>query len=160
MRLVPVLLLLGLCACGGNSATQNSAPKPQDAQLVAMWKQAGYLLATQGANLNAAMTSLPANWVYPGATAETVPFTAAVNTVPDLTVAQLTAELGHAPKHNTDPTGVIHCPSNASGASYCAGFAENGAIYVAQSQVYNFGATGWEMQNVILSALGYNTEGR
>jgi hypothetical protein len=126
-----------------------------------MWQRAGTELATKGANLNAALSNQPANWVYPGAAAQGIPFTVSVNTLPDLTVAQLHGENpGVTLRHNTDPTGVIHCPDNAGNARYCAAFTENGQIYVATSELYDFNATGWEMENVILQRLGYDISGR
>lgn len=158
----PLLLLLALlCACGGAPTTQNATARQQDPRLVAMWQQVETTLATQGANLTAALPGLPAQWVYPGAAAEQVPFNVTVNTIPDLTVAQLQQENpGVTLQHNTDPTGVIHCAANAGGARYCAGFTQGSNIFVAASQLYNIGATGWEMENAILAELGYNTSGR
>jgi hypothetical protein len=46
-----------------------------------------------------------------------------VTTLPDLTVAQLQAENpGTTLRHNTDPTGIIHGPSNSEGAKHCASY--------------------------------------
>jgi hypothetical protein len=101
--------------------------------------------------------------VSPDSRATTVqPQCTAVIAVPDLTVVQLQAENpGVALQHNTDPTGVIHCPDGAL-AKYCHSYtaSNNRAAYVSASQVLNFGATGWEFENIILARLGYNTAGR
>ena len=137
-----------------------------DAQLQALWRQAQQQLATQNIALN------PVTVLTQGEALETVspdsrangvqPQCIAVVAVPDLTVAQLQAENpGVALQHNTDPTGVIHCPEGAQ-AKYCCAFtaSNNAGIYVATSQVLNVGATGWEFENIILARLGYNTAGR
>ena len=135
-----------------------------DVQLETLWQQAQQDLATQPIVLN------PVTVEMHGGTLETVPADpraysvkpdcVAVIGVPDMTVAQLQAENpGLATEHNVDPTGVIPAPGNAQ-TKYCVAYTTSGSIYVAASQVLNPGATGWEMQNVILARLGYNTAGR
>lgn len=84
-----------------------------------------------------------------------------VTTLPDLTVAQLQAENpGTTLKHNTDPTGIIHCPSNNERARYCASYLSGTGIYVASSLQYSDNPTGYEMQNIILATLGYDISKR
>lgn len=137
-----------------------------DSQLQALWQQAQQELATQPIPLNPVAAQMQ------GGTLETIapdlrasgvqPQCIAVISVPDLTVAQLQAENpGIALQHKVDPTGVIHCPEGAL-AKYCHSFtaSNNEAAYVSVSMVLNFGATGWEFENIILARLGYNTAGR
>jgi len=131
-----------------------------------MWQQAQQALATQVIPLNP--VTAPIN----GGTVQTIapdsraygvqPQGLAVISVPDLTAAQSQAEHpGVALQHNTDPTGVIHCPEGAQ-AKYCCAFtaSDNSSVSIAASQVLNFNATGWEFENIILARLGYNTAGR
>ncbi len=131
-----------------------------------IWQEAQQDLATQPIALN------PVAVLMNGATPQTIapdtradgvqPKCIAVISVPDLTVAQLQAENPNvALQHNTDPTGIIHCPEGAL-AKYCHSFtaSNNQACYVSASEVLNFGATGWEFENIILARLGYNTAGR
>src|SRR3974377_1340436 len=126
-----------------------------------LWHQAQRELATQPIVLNpvaAQVQGVPLQTIAPDSRANQVqPQCVAVITVPDLTVAQLQAENpGVALQHNTDPTGVIHCPEGAL-ARYCVSFtaSNNQAVYVAQSEALNFGATGWEFETIIVARLGY-----
>jgi hypothetical protein len=175
MRLLQsaVIIALTFCiiACGGSGSppgvTPNaSVPVATDPQLINMWDWAQQYLATNNIVLNAA-----ALVVYPGVSPDTyAPDQRAlttsysgvtVTTLPDLTVAQMQAENpGTALEHNTDPTGVVHCPSNSEGAKYCASYVSGTSIYVAASLEYSNNATGYEMQNVILSKLGYDISKR
>jgi hypothetical protein len=172
------LLFVGaFTACGGSQY----APTPSctasafdnqtnggatNSQLQALWQHARQDLATQTIALN------PVTVQMQGGTLQTIapdtrangvqPNCIAVITVPDLTVAELKAENpGVTLQHNTDPTGIIHCPAGAL-ARYCHSFtaSNNQAAYVSASEVLNFGATGWEFENIILARLGYDTEGR
>ena len=133
-----------------------------DPELVSLWGRDQQYLATNKIVLNAA-----ALVVYPGISPDTHPpdqrvLTTScdgvkVTTLPDLTVAQLQAENpGATLRHNTDPTGIVHCPSNNEGAKYCASYVSGTSIYVAASLEYSDNATGYEMQNIILVKLGYD----
>jgi hypothetical protein len=165
-----IALTLCIIACGGGgnpSVTPNAVvPVVSDSQLVAMWDRAQQYLATNNIVLNAAAMA-----VFPGISPDTHPpdqralttsdAGVTVATLPDLTVAQLQAENpGVTLHHNTDPTGVVHCPSNSEGAKYCASYVSGTSIYVAASLEYSDNATGYEMQNVILSRLGYDISKR
>lgn len=172
-----LLILAAITGCGGSQY----APTPScssssfdnqtnggatNTQLQALWQQAQQDLATQSIALN------PVTVQMQGGTLQTIapdsraggvqPNCIAVITVPDLTVAELQAENpGVALQHNANPTGVIHCPAGAL-AKYCHSFtaSNNQAAYVSASEVLNFGATGWEFENIILARLGYDTAGR
>jgi hypothetical protein len=168
---VAVALIVCVIACGGTGsippASSNAAvPVGSDPQLVTMWDSAQQYVATNNIVLNAA-----AMVVHPGIPPDTLPpdqralttsdVGATVTTLPDLTVAQLQAENpGTTLQHNTDPTGIVHCPSNSEGAKYCASYVSGSAIYVAASLEYSDNATGYEMQNVILAKLGYDISKR
>jgi hypothetical protein len=172
-----LLLVVAFTGCGGSqyAPTPTCAASSFDnqtnggatnSQLQALWQQAQQDLATQpialnpvsvqmqGGNLQTIAPDTRANGVQPNCIA--------VITIPDLTVAQLQAENpGVALQHNTDPTGIIHCPAGAL-SKYCYSFtaSNNQAAYVSSSEVLNFGATGWEFENIILARLGYDTSGR
>lgn len=172
-----LLFVVGFTACGGSQY----APTPScsstsfdnqtnggatSSQLQALWQQAQQDLATQPIALNPVTVQMQGGTlqtIAPDSRANGVqPNCIAVITVPDLTVAQLHAENpGVALQHNTDPTGIIHCPAGAQ-AKYCHSFtaSNNQAAYVSASEVLNFGATGWEFENIILARLGYDTAGR
>jgi len=137
-----------------------------DPQLAAMWERAQQYLATNNIVLNAA-----ALVVFPGISPDTHPpdqralattnAGVTVATIADLTVAQLQAENpGTSLRHNSDPTGIVHCPSNSEGAKYCASYVSGTSIYVAASLEYSDNATGYEMQNIILARLGYDVSKR
>jgi hypothetical protein len=139
-----------------------------DPQLVAMGGRAQQHLATVNIVLNAAVVkttpgTLP-DTVPPDPRALTVGYDGVtVTVVPDLTVAQLKAENpGIALRHKRDPTGVIHCPlpTTPPTTGYCASYLSGDSIYVAKSLEYDDGATGYEMQNIILERLGYDISGR
>lgn len=173
------LLLLIACSsgCGGSqftptpSCTSSSFDNQTnggatDSQLQALWQQAQMELATQPIPLNPVTVQMQGGalvTITPDSRADTVqPECTAVIAIHDLTVAQLQAENpGVALQHNTDPTGIIHCPEGAM-ARYCHSFtaSNNRAVYVSASEVLNFGATGWEFENIILARLGYSTSGR
>ncbi len=153
-------------SCAATSFDNQTNGGATDSQLQALWQQAQQELATQPIALN------PVTVQMQGGTLQTIapdsratgvqPNCIAVITIPDLTVAQLQAENpGVALQHNTDPTGIIHCPAGAL-SKYCHSFtaSNNQAAYVSASEVLNFGATGWEFENIILARLGYNTSGR
>jgi hypothetical protein len=134
-------------------------------QLKELWVGAQTYFATQTIPLNpvtAAAKGAPVTYSTADSRAYQIePNGLSVYAVPDLTVAQLQSENpGVQLHHPTDPTGVVHCPDNASNARYCVSYCEGGAVYVAVSQVLNPDATGWEFQNVILMRLGYNVSGR
>jgi len=167
-----VVLTACLIACGGASS---STPKPSavaavpvagDSQLVTVWNHAEQYLADNNIVLNAAaVVTQPGTTpdIYPpdqralGASSAGV----TVTPVPDLTVVELQAENpGTTLKHNTDPTGIIHCPSNNEKARYCASYVSGTSIYVASSLEYSDNATGYEMQNIILARLGYDISKR
>jgi hypothetical protein len=172
-----LLFLVVFTGCGGSqyAPTPSCAAAAFDnqtngeatnSQLQALWQQAQQDLATQTIALN------PVTVQMQGGTLQTIapdtrangvqPNCIAVITVPDLTVAELKVENpGVALQHNTDPTGIIHCPAGAL-AKYCHSFtaSNNQAAYVSASEVLNFGATGWEFENIILARLGYDTAGR
>jgi hypothetical protein len=172
------LLVVAFTGCGGGS---QYAPTPScaassfdnqtngaatNSQLQAIWQQAQHELATQPIALNPVSVQMQGGTlqtIVPDSRANGVqPNCIAVITIPDLTVAELQAENpGVALQHNTDPTGVIHCPAGAL-AKYCHSFtaSNNQAAYVSASEVLNFGATGWEFENIILARLGYDTSGR
>lgn len=173
---VVLLFAAALTGCGGGKF--NSTPSrttgfdnqtnraATDAQLQTLWQQAQQELATQPIALNPVAVQMHGATlvsIAPDSRASAVqPQGVAVIAVPDLTVAQLQAENpGVALQHNTDPTGVIHCPEGAL-AKYCHSFtaSNNEAAYVSTSMVLNFGATGWEFENIILARLGYDTAGR
>jgi len=153
-------------SCTASSFDNRTNGGATDAQLQVLWQQAQQELATQPIVLNPVAVQVQGGVLQTTASdsrADQVqPQCVAVITIPDLTVAQLQTENpGVALQHQTDPTGVIHCPEGAL-AKYCVSFTatNNQAAYVAQSQVLNFGATGWEFENIILARLGYNTSGR
>jgi len=168
---VAIALALCLIACGGSSSNPAAAPNAavsvtSNPQLVALWAGAQQYLATNNIVLNAA-----AMVVFPGISPDTHPpdqralttsdAGVTVTTIPDLTVSQLQAENPGIPlQHNTDPTGIVHCPSNSEGAKYCASYVSGSSIYVAASLEYSDNATGYEMQNVILAKLGYDNSKR
>ena len=172
-----VLLVAGLSGCGGGqfSPTPSCATSDidnqtkgaaTDPQLRGLWQQAQVELSTQPISLNPVTVQMRGGTlvtVPPDARANTVqPDCIAVIAIPDLTVAQLQAENPDSVlQHYTDPTGIIHCPSGAA-AKYCHSFtaSNNRAAYVSASGVLNFGATGWEFENIILARLGYDTAGR
>ncbi len=172
-----LLFVLAFTGCGGSQY----APTPScssssfdnqtnggatESQLQALWQQAQQELATQPIALNPVTVQMQGGTlqtIAPDARANGVqPNCIAVITIPDLTVAELQAENpGVALQHNTNPTGIIHCPAGAL-AKYCHSFtaSNNQAAYVSASEVLNFGATGWEFENIILARLGYNTASR
>jgi hypothetical protein len=172
-----LLFVATFTACGGSQ----SAPTPScsatsfdnqtnggatEAQLQALWQHAQQELATQQISLNPVAVLVNGGalqTIAPDSRATSVqPQCVAVISVPDLTVAQLQAENpGIALQHNTDPTGAIHRPEGAL-AKYCHSFtaSNNQTAFVSVSMVLNFGATGWEFENIILSRLGYSTAGR
>lgn len=161
-----------MIACGGGTnSSPTTAPNAtvsvsSDPQLVALWTQAQQYLATNDIVLNAAAMA-----VFPNTPPDTRPADqralsasnagVTVTILPDLTAAQLEAENPGTPlQHNTDPTGIVHCPLNSEGVKYCVSYVSGTSIYVAASQKYSDGATGYEMQNVILAKLGYDTSKR
>ena len=153
-------------SCAASSFDNQTNGGATNSQLQALWQQAQQDLATQTIALNPVTVQMQGGTlqsVAPDTRADGVqPNCIAVITVPDLTVAQLQAENpGVALQHNTDPTGIIHCPAGAQ-AKYCHSFtaSNNQAAYVSASEVLNFGATGWEFENIILARLGYDTAGR
>lgn len=172
-----LLLVTCLSGCGGSQFTPTPSCASSsfdnqtnggatDSQLQALWQQAQMELATQPIPLNPVAVQMQGGalvTITPDSRADTVqPECTAVIAIHDLTVAQLQAENpGVALQHNTDPTGIIHCPEGAM-ARYCHSFtaSNNRAAYVSASEVLNFGATGWEFENIILARLGYNTSGR
>jgi hypothetical protein len=145
---VAIALILSLIACGGSSippeaAKATAVPVANDPQLISVWNRAAQYLANNNILLNAA-----AMVTQPGTTADIYPpdqraldatYTGVtVTTVQDLTVAQLQAENpGVTLKHNTDPTGIVHCASNSEGAKYCASYVSGTSIYVASSLEYS-----------------------
>lgn len=163
------LLTLSMLGCGG-SPSNNTPISPaivvaNDTQLSAMWVRQENWLANNNFVLNAAAVAVqgvtpdifPPDSRATGVSSQGV----TVTLIPDLTVAQLQAENpGVTLRHNTDPTGVIHCPSNSEGAKYCAAYVQGSSISVAASLEFDDGATGYEMENVILSRLGYDTSRR
>ena len=143
---------------------QQSHSVADDPQLVALWQRAQQQLATQAIVLNAAYVAIgkehpkqiPPDTRSTSLACEGV----TVTTIADLTAAELqAANPGVQLQHNSDPTGVIHCPRR-SVAKYCASYLANRQIYVAQSALYDWSATGYEMENLILSRLGYNISKR
>jgi hypothetical protein len=174
-----LLFVAALTACGGSQLAPSPSPScatasfdnrtnggVTDAQLEALWQQAQQDLATQTIPLNPVtvlMQGAVPDLITPDSRALGVqPKCIAVIAVPDLTVAQLQAENpSTALQHNTNPTGVIHCPEGAQ-AKYCCAYtaSNNEGVYVTASELQNFGATGWEFENIILARLGYNTSGR
>jgi hypothetical protein len=167
-----------MLGCGGGSgngpvvvASDLPVVVASDPQLVAMWGRAQHHLATVNIVLNAAVVK-----ATPGSLPNTVPpDPRALNVgddgvtvipMPDLTVAQLKAENPAITLlHKSDPTGVIHCPppttpTTTPTARYCASYISGSSIYVAKSLEYDDGATGYEMQNIILERLGYDISGR
>ena len=127
---VAIALALCLIACGGSSSNPAASPNAavsvtSNPQLVALWAGAQQYLATNNIVLNAA-----AMVVFPGISPDTHPpdqralttsdAGVTVTTIPDLTVSQLQAENpGILLQHNTDPTGIVHCPLNSEDAKYC-----------------------------------------
>jgi hypothetical protein len=171
-----VIFAIAMTAYGGGqiSNSRYAPPKKQqpqqshavakDPQLVALWQRAQQLLATQVIVLNAAYVAIGKEQpkrIPPDARSTTLAYEdVTVTTVADLTAAELqTANPGVQLHHNTDPTGVIHCPLR-SVAKYCASYLANRQIYVAQSALYDWSATGYEMENLMLSRLGYNISKR
>ena len=172
------LLVAGVLASAGCSRSLGRGRPPdivvtvrnsiaEDAKLTTLWVQAQQLIATEPITLNAALVAEGKerpHTIRPDSRALGVSSVGVqVFSVPDLTVAQLSIETGKPVselEHHTNPTGVIHAPANSGGAAYCAGFVQHGAIYVPASLLYSAGATGYEMQNVILSRLGYDTSRR
>jgi len=136
-------IFLFLVGCGGSPAVPAS---PLDAQLVALWHGAQDALATQPITLNAAM-------VAEGKESPVViaPDMRAMDVKPDGVTVTVVAEV---------MPGAILAPQNAGGVQYCHSYVVGSAIYVAASLKYSAGATGYEMQNIILSRLGYSVGGR
>lgn len=174
--LVVLLFAAALTGCGGGTLDSTSSRTTgfdnrtngaaTDPQLRALWQRAQQELATQPIVLNPVAVQMHGGTlvsIAPDSRANSVqPEGVAVIAVPDLTVAQLQAENPRvALQHNTDPTGVIHCPEGAL-AKYCHSYtaSNNQAAYVSTSMVLNFGATGWEFENIILRRLGYDTASR
>jgi hypothetical protein len=173
--LVLILSSVLMTGCGASPATQGASrvqaqsnnPIAADSRLGALWSDAQQVIATGPIVLNAALVAegLEAQNAVNGDPRAVGISSAGVQvlTIPDLTVTVLANETGKPIsqlQHQVDPTGIIHCPQNTGGAVYCAGFMQNGQIYVAASMLYNPGATGYEMQNVILEKLGYNISKR
>ena len=148
-----------LSSCGGSpaAAPQNrAAAQFSDPRLQALWVGAQQDIITNGAVLNAALIAEnqgcrdadcppPPNpiTVYPSAAAVNAitPNGVTVTTVPDIT------------------PGVIAAPAGAT-AQWCHSYTQGNAVYVAESMLYDPGATGYEFENVILAHLGYDTSGR
>ena len=173
---VLLLLVLILDGCGGapaNAKAVGVAQKPAaqahasfaDPRLQALWVEAQQAIATQPIILNAAYVAERRDVVNDTRPADrraldVWPDGVTVSTVADLTVAELQAEnVGDTLKHFVDPTSVIHAPEGAS-ARYCHSHTQGNAIVVARSMLCDAGATGYEMQNVILARLGYDTRRR
>jgi hypothetical protein len=153
-------------SCAATAFDNQTNGGATESQLQALWRQAQQDLATQPITLNPVTVQMQGGTlqtIAPDSRANGVqPNCIAVIAIPDLTVAELQAENpGVALQHNTDPTGIIHCPAGAL-AKYCHSFtaSNNQAAYVSASEVLNFGATGWEFENIILARLGYSTAGR
>ena len=84
----------------------------------ALWQPAQQELATQTIALNPVTVQMQGGnlqTIAPDSRANAVqPNCIAVITIPYLTVAELQAENpGVALQHNTNPTGIIHCPADA-----------------------------------------------
>ena len=171
-----LIFIIVMTACGDGRASnfrraplkkqqyQHSHSVASDPQLVALWQRAQQLLATQAIVLNAAYVAIgkeQPKQIPPDTRSTTLAYEGViVTTVADLTAAELqAANPGVQLQHNTDPTGVIHCPRR-SVAKYCASYLANRQIYVAQSALYDWSATGYEMENLMLSRLGYNISKR
>ncbi len=153
-------------SCSSTSFDNQTNGGATNSQLQAIWQEAQQDLATQPITLNPVAVLMNGGTLQttaPDTRADGVqPKCIAVISVPDLTAAQLQAENPTvALQHNSDPTGIIHCPKGAL-AKYCHSFtaSNNQAAYVSASEVLNFGATGWEFENIILARLGYDTAGR
>ena len=138
-----------LSSCGGSpaAAPQNrAAAQFSDPRLQALWVGAQQAIAYQPIVLNAAL-------VAEGR--QTVPETIA----PDLRALGVSPQgVTVTPVPDVSP-GVIAAPAGAS-ANWCHSYTQGSAVYVAASLEYSAGATGWEMQNVILERLGYDVSGR
>jgi len=171
-----LIFTIAMTAYGDGSASnfqgapsKKQQPQPShsvanDPQLVALWQRAQQLLATQAIVLNAAYVAIGKEQpkkIPPDTRSTTLAYEGVtVTTIADLTAAELqAANPGVQLQHNTDPTGVIHCPRR-SVAKYCASYLANRQIYVAQSALYDWSATGYEMENLMLSRLGYNISKR
>lgn len=160
--------LVSFWGCGGGSAPQSKqAPASNafvDPKLEALWQGAQTAVATQPITLNAASVAegkaspsvIEADTRAYGVSPSGITVTA----IPDLTVAELQAQNPDLQlQHTTDPTGIINAPAS-SGVTYCHSYINGSSIFVAQSLLYNPGATGYEMQNAILERLGYNISRR
>ena len=152
------------CASPEKQQPRQSHSVANDPQLVALWQRAQQLLATQAIVLNAAYVAIgkeQPKQIPPDTRSTTLAYEGVtVTTVADLTAAELqAANPGVQLQHNTDPTGVIQCPRR-SAAKYCASYLANRQIYVAQSALYDWRATGYEMENLMLSRLGNNVSKR
>jgi len=138
-------LLVILAGCGGSPAPSNASAAvtvESDPMYVQLWTNAQSYIATHPNNLCAADPNAPPSYVSPGQMAYTVsPNGVTVSTVPD-------------------PDGWIPCPPNTENAVRCNSWVSGKAIYVAASKRYSDATTGYEMQNIILGALGYNTARR
>ena len=144
---IAAMILLGVLGCGGKPASPSSPaiPVSSDVQLVAMWKQAQDQLAYQVIEINAAYAALgleQPEWMAADLGALNVSSSGVtVTPVPDLS------------------PGVINCPSGAV-AQHCHSYVQGNEIFVAQSLLYSQGATGYEMENVILEKQGYDVSKR
>ena len=147
---VGIVLSFCIISCGGSSgsnpstASNAAVPVANDPQLAAMWERAQQYLATNNIVLNAA-----ALVVFPGISPDTHPpdqralattnAGVTVATIADLTVAQLQGENpGTSLRHNSDPTGIVHCPSNSERAKRCASYV-SGTKYLRGRQLRVFG---------------------
>ena len=171
--LLLVLILDGCGAAPANAKAAAVAQKPAagahasfpDPRLQELWIEAQQAIASQPIVLNAAYVAEHRDVVNDTRPADrramdVWPDGVTVSTVADLTVAELQSENeGDTLQHFVDPTGVIHAPEGAS-AKYCHSYTQGNAIVVAQSMLFDAGATGYEMQNVILARLGYDTRRR
>ena len=139
--LFPLALCAALLGCGSgpNAYQGNAIAVSSDSKLATMWTVAQNDLATNPILLNAAHTG-----VYG-------------NEAPDWAQAQPAAE-------NMSSDGVIVTPVNRpylwDQNVECYAYTDGTSIYVISSMLYSQGATGYEMENVILEKLGYDISKR
>lgn len=150
MRAVLFLAALMLTGCGGASDPPADASgfinetSATDAQLAALWKGAQQQLATQPIPLDPVTN--PNNITY------APPNPKALQVEPD----GLIVKYGPPPYA---PDGAFACSESPTG--YCWGITiSSHEIEIAPKMILSAGATGWEMQDVILIRLGYNVGGR
>jgi hypothetical protein len=139
------LFVLVIVSCGGQPKS-NSVSVLSDPQLKALWQDAQTVIATQPIMINAALVAEGKE--------QPIYFS------PDLSAYNINPDGVTVIPVEDNGTGVIKAPNNVGGVAWCHSYLQGSEIYVAASMMYNSGTTGYEMQNYILSKLGFNVSQR